>query len=80
VPAVLACRCRQYRIDGQPVDLCALALIFSILRERGCAPELAADELMASVEMYNAVPPELKAAYRSAILREYALYWLEGVR
>ena len=67
-------------IDGQPVDLCALALIFSILRERGCAPELAADELMASVEMYNAVPPELKAAYRAAILREYALYWLEGVR
>ncbi len=65
-------------VDGRAVDLVALPLIFANLRERGRTPELAADELMANVEIYNAVPAASKAAYRTAIVREYALYWNGG--
>jgi uncharacterized metal-binding protein len=65
-------------IEGHPVELLALPLIFSNLRERGRAPEVVADELMADVEIYNAVPAKSKAAYRTAILREYAAYWQGG--
>lgn len=67
-------------IDGRLVDLLALPLIFSDLRERGRSPEVAADELMSNVEIYNAVPPDSKISYRNAILREYAGYWQWGTR
>ena len=80
-PEAVACACgsgvpaQTVSIEGQPVKLLALPLIFSNLRERGRAPEGVADELMAKVEVYNAVPTESKAAYRAAILREYTAYW-----
>ena len=85
-PKVLGCACgsgmpvQTVSIGGQPVDLLALPMIFSKLRERGRAPEVVADELMASVEIYNAVPADSKLAYRTAILREYAAYWRGGMR
>ncbi len=62
-------------IDGKPVDFLALPLIFSNLRDSGRSPDVAGDELMASVEIYNAVPRESKAAYREAILGAYSLFW-----
>jgi uncharacterized metal-binding protein len=67
-------------IEGRPVELLALPIIFSNLRERGRAPDVVADELMANVEIYNNVPADSKAAYRTAILREYAAYWRGGMR
>jgi uncharacterized metal-binding protein len=79
-PKAVGCACgsgipvQTVSIEGQPVELLALPLIFSNLRERGRAPEVVADELMANVEIYNAVPADSKAAYRTAILREYAAY------
>lgn len=79
-PKVVGCACgsgipvRTVSIEGQAVQLRALPLIFSNLRERGRAPDVVADELMANVEIYNAVPAGAKAAYRTAILREYAAY------
>ncbi len=80
-PRVRGCACgsgvpvQTVSIDGQQVDLLALPLIFKDLRERGREPEAVADELMATVEVYNAVPAAAKAAYRAALVREYALYW-----
>jgi uncharacterized metal-binding protein len=62
-------------IDGQQVEFLAMPLIFSNLRERGLAPEFSSDELMANVEIYNAVPAASKTAYREALVREYAKYW-----
>jgi uncharacterized metal-binding protein len=85
-PKVGECTCgsgvpaQTVSIEGQPVELVALPMIFSNLRERGRAPEAVADELMANVEIYNAVPAESKAAYRTALLREYAAYCRGGMR
>ncbi len=85
-PAKVECACasgipvQTISIDGNPVDLLALPLIFSNLRDSGRSPEAAGDELMANVEIYNAVPRESKAAYREAILREYSSFWKGGSR
>ena len=85
-PKVVGCACgsgmpvQTVFIEGQAVDLLALPMIFANLRERGRPPDTVADELMANVEIYNAVPAESKAAYRTAILREYAAYWRGRMR
>jgi uncharacterized metal-binding protein len=85
-PKVAGCSCgsgipvQTVEIDGQAIELLALPLIFSNLRERGHAPEVAADELMSSVEIYNAVPADSKLTYRTAILREYTKFWRGGAR
>jgi uncharacterized metal-binding protein len=67
-------------VEGQLVGLLALPLIFSSLRERGCAPDVAAAELMAKVEIYNYIPANSKAAYREVLVREYTLFWNGGAR
>ncbi len=80
---VASCACgsgipvQTVRIDGRSVDLLALPLIFSKLRETGRSPEVVADELLANVEIYNAVPADSKALYREALLREYAAFCQE---
>lgn len=85
-PAKVDCACasgipvQTISIEGKPVDLLALPLIFSNLRDSGRPPEVAGDELMTNVEIYNGVPRESKAAYREAILREYSLFWNGGSR
>lgn len=62
-------------IEGQAVELIALSLIFRHLRARGLGQdEEAAQELLETVKVYNAVPPESEAAYREAVLREYLTY------
>ena len=85
-PKVVGCACgsgipvQTLSIEGQPIELLALPLIFSKLRESGRSPEVVADELMATVEIYNAVPDGSKSAFREAILKEYALYCQGGTQ
>ena len=85
-PAKIECACasgipvQTISIEGKPVDFLALPLIFSNLCDSGRSPEVAGDELLTNVEIYNAVPPKLKAAYRAAILREYELFCKGGRR
>ena len=62
-------------VDGQPVELVALPLIFRHFRDKGRGQdEEAARDLFETVKVYNAVPPEAEASYREAVLREYAAY------
>jgi uncharacterized metal-binding protein len=62
-------------IDGQTVELVALPLIFRPFRETGRGlDEKSQCELFETVKIYNAVPPEAEAAYREAVLREYAAF------
>jgi uncharacterized metal-binding protein len=62
-------------IDGQTVEVVALPLIFRQFREavRG-QDEEATRELFETVKIYNAVPPGAEAAYREAVLSEYAAF------
>jgi uncharacterized metal-binding protein len=82
----LGCACgsgmpvQQVSIGGHTVGVMGLPLIFANLRERGTAPDEAAEELIANVEIYNYVAPSLKFAYREALLREYTLFWNGGTR
>jgi uncharacterized metal-binding protein len=85
-PKATGCACssgvpaQNLNIDGRSVELLALPLIFATFRERGRVPEVAADELLANVEIYNSIPAESKTVYREAILREYAAYWQGGAK
>lgn len=82
----LGCACgsempvRQVSIGGYTIGVMGLPLIFANLRDRGIAPDMAAEELMANVEIYNYVAPSLKSAYREELLREYTLFWNGGTR
>jgi len=64
-------------VDGNSVELLALPLIFQQFRELGRAPEGAADELLATVRIYNSIPPAEEKAYRDAISCEYAAFCRE---
>jgi uncharacterized metal-binding protein len=85
-PKSVGCSCgsgipvQKVLIDGQWVELLALPLIFANFRERGRVPDLAADELLASVAIYNSIPEQSKTLYREAILREYAAFWQGGAQ
>ena len=59
------------------MELLGLPLIFQQFRERARAPEAAADELLETVKIYNAVPPGDEEEYRAAIVREYAAFCQE---
>jgi uncharacterized metal-binding protein len=70
-------------IDGRTVDVLAMALIFRQFCESGGRVDdpASADRLMATVKIYNEVPPVAEASYREAILREYKEFCArEGVR
>jgi hypothetical protein len=59
-------------IDGQTVEMLALPLIFRQFRTRGRGlDESLQRELLETVKIYNAVPPEAEGSYREAVLREY---------
>lgn len=85
-PKTTGCACsssvpvQSVNVDGRSVELLALPLIFANFRERGQVPEVAADELLANVKIYNSIPAESMAAYREAILREYAVFWRGGTK
>jgi uncharacterized metal-binding protein len=62
-------------VNGRPVEVVALPLIFRQFREAGRGQDEASKrELFASVKIYNAVPAEAEAGYRDAVLREYAAF------
>ena len=62
-------------INGKSVELVALPLIFRQFCHAGRGQDEAArQELLETVKIYNAVPPEDEAAYREAILGAYAAY------
>ena len=67
-------------IGDQWVGLQALPLIFANFRERGREPDSCADELLATVAVYNHIPEQSKPDYREAILREYASFWRGGTK
>ncbi len=60
-------------IAGKEREIVALPLIFEQFRNDGKTPA----ELFDAVKIYNAIPAELEAAYREAILCAYAAHTLE---
>jgi hypothetical protein len=66
---------QSIEIDGQPVTLVGLPLIFAQLREAGKAPDTgAAGEILDSVKIYNRVPLDAETHYAEALIREYAAF------
>jgi uncharacterized metal-binding protein len=62
-------------VNGRPVEVVALPLIFRQFREAGRGQDEASKrELFASVKIYNAVPAKAEESYRDAVLREYAAF------
>lgn len=80
-PVEATCACgsgipiQKVAIDGQPVMLVALSLIFQQFREAGKAPDNGIErELLETVKVYNSIPAEAEEAYAAALLCEYAAY------
>jgi len=63
-------------VDEAVVELLALPLIFQQVFEAGRRPDdpATAGELLATVKVYNQVPPGADRSYRDAVLREYAAF------
>jgi uncharacterized metal-binding protein len=61
-------------IDGKAVEIVALPLIFQRFHELGRSPDAAADELLATVKIYNYVAPGAENRFRETIVREYAAF------
>jgi uncharacterized metal-binding protein len=62
-------------VDGRPVPLAALPLIFEQLRGAGKAPgDEATRELLATVKIYNDVPAGMDEELAVALAREYAAF------
>jgi uncharacterized metal-binding protein len=81
VEAQATCSCgsgipiQQLMIDGQPVTLIALPLVFQQLKEGGKGPdEVSTTQLLETVRIYNPIPADAEEAYASALLREYAAF------
>jgi uncharacterized metal-binding protein len=81
---VAACACgsgipvQKVPIDGNIVSLIALPLIFEQFREASKAPETGlVGELLETVRVYNPIPAGREEDYGSAILREYAAFWVQ---
>lgn len=72
--AVATCSCgsgipvTRLEIGGKSVEVVALPLIFEEFQSEGRSP----GELLDAVKVYNAIPCELEADYREAILSAYA--------
>jgi len=75
-PVTATCSCgsgipvMRLMIAGKEREIVALPLIFEQFRRDGQRP----DDLFDMVKIYNAIPKELEAEYRAAILRAYAEY------
>ena len=69
---------QKLRVDDEEVTLAALPLIFETLRQNGKlpGPDLAG-ELLATVRIYNPIPPGKEKPYEQALLREYAAFCQE---
>ncbi len=80
-PVVATCACgsgipvQTVIIDGEAVTLIALPVIFQQFLEQGKAPgDDVTRELLDMVKIYNAVPAEQEANYRSMLKREYTIF------
>jgi uncharacterized metal-binding protein len=80
-PVQAACSCgsgipvRKLVIEGQPVTLVALPLIFENFREQGKLPgDGTARELLDTVKIYNPIPTAAEEAYLETLLREYTAF------
>lgn len=80
-PVIATCSCgsgipvQMVEINGQPVTIVALPLIFEQLHQAGKMPsEGTHRELLETVKIYNPVPSEEEPAYAAALVREYAAY------
>jgi uncharacterized metal-binding protein len=62
-------------VEGQEITLIALPLIFQQFREAGKVPsDQVSQELLETVKIYNAIPPEREDAYTALLLQEYAAF------
>ncbi len=80
-PTEATCSCgsgipvRKLLIDGQPVTLIALPLIFDQFKQAGKRPsEEIVRELLDAVKIYNSIPSGLEDVYTQTLLVEYAAY------
>ena len=80
-PTEATCSCgsgipvRKMLIDGQPVTLIALPLIFDQFRQAGkCPSGETARELLDTVKIYNSIPSGLEGVYTQTLLAEFAAY------
>lgn len=80
-PVQATCSCgsgipvQKVVINGKPVTLIALPLIFEQLREAGKAPDGdTAQELLQTVKVYNSISTKDEAAYTAALLDEYKMF------
>jgi uncharacterized metal-binding protein len=65
-------------INGEPVTLIALPVLFEQFQEAGKRPAAAtAGALLDQVKVYNPVPEELEAAYLEMLQQEYAAFCAE---
>ena len=69
---------QEVMIDGRPVTLIALPLIFQQFHEAGKTPdEGTARELLDTVKVYNTIPAEAEVIYAAALLNEYKAFRAE---
>jgi uncharacterized metal-binding protein len=65
----------KLEIDGKPVAINGLPLIFEHLRKKGLQPgEGCADKLIETVKIYHAIDTAEEAAYRDALAAAYKKY------
>lgn len=69
---------RKVLIDGQPVTLIALPLIFEQFHQAGKqATDGTARELLETVKIYNPIPAEAEKVYSEALLSDFVAYCAE---
>lgn len=65
----------KIEVNGQPVTIAGLALIFDHLAENGLAPDdSSGDKLLETVRIYHSIDPIEEQAYRSALISAYKAY------
>jgi len=76
-----SCACMQplpgmkIEVNGQPVTIAGLALIFDHLTESGLAPDdSSGDKLLETVRIYHSIEPNEEQGYRSALISAYKTY------
>ncbi len=57
-------------IAGRSIQVLGLPALFERFHKQGASP----DELLKAVRVYNAIPVELEAEYRQAVIRAFAEY------
>jgi hypothetical protein len=68
---------QKVEVDGWAVEVIALPLIFSQLRQEGRRPDedATADAIMEQVRIYNSIPVDGDSALRRALLTAYEAFW-----